>query len=83
MVTTDTFTQFGRRMATTQGCPFVVIAETPNPVRGLDPEALRARVEVMMPAIVDGLTLPPAEIERRIRAAAKGRPRPVRSAVPI
>ena len=59
MVATDTFTQFGRRMATTQGCPFVVIAETPNPVRGLDPEALRARVEAMMPAIIDGLTLPP------------------------
>ena len=83
MVATDTFTQFGRRMATTQGCPFVVIAETPNPVRGLDPEALRARAEAMLPAIIDGLTLPPAEIERRIRAAAQGRPRPVRSAVPI
>jgi len=83
MVTTDTFTQFGRRMATTQGCPFVVIAETPNPVRGLDPEALRARAEAMLPAIIDGLTLPPAEIERRIRAAATGRQRPVRSAVPI
>jgi hypothetical protein len=83
MVTTNTFTQFGRRMATTQGCPFVAIAETPNPVRGLDPVALRARVEAMMPAIVDGLTLPPAEIERRIRAAAKTQPCPVRSAVPI
>ena len=83
MVTTDTFTQFGRRMATTQGCPFVVIAETPNPVRGLDPAALRARVEAMLPAIVDGLTLPPAEIERRIRAAARGQPRPVRASVPI
>ncbi|MSP96623.1 MAG: hypothetical protein EXR29_05220 [Betaproteobacteria bacterium] len=83
MVTTDTFTQFGRRMATTQGCPFVVIAETPNPVRGLDPEDLRARAEAMLPAIIDGLTLPPAEIERRIRAAATGRQRPVRSAVPI
>ena len=83
MVTTNTFTQFGRRMATTQGCPFVAIAETPNPVRGLDPAALRARVEAMMPAIVDGLTLPPAELERRIRAAAKGQPRPVRAAVPM
>ena len=83
MVTTNTFTQFGRRMATTQGCPFVAIAETPNPVRGLDPEALRARAEAMMPTIVDGFTLPPAEIERRIRAAAKGQQRPVRSAVPI
>ena len=83
MIATDTFTQFGRRMAATQGCPFVVIAETPNPVRGLDPEALRARVEAMMPAIIDGLTLPPAEIERRIKSAAKTQPRAVRSAVPI
>jgi hypothetical protein len=83
MVATDTFTQFGRRMAATQDCPFVVIAETPNPVRGLDPEALRARVEAMMPAIIDGLTLPPAEIERRIKSAAKLQPRAVRSAVPI
>jgi hypothetical protein len=83
MVTTDTFTQFGRRMASTQGCPFVVIAETPNPVRGLDADSLRARAEAMMPTIVDGLTLPPAEIERRIRAAAKRQQRPVRSAVPI
>jgi hypothetical protein len=83
MVATNTFAQFGRRMATTQGCPFVVIAETPNPVRGLDPEALRARAEAMLPAIVDGLTLPPAEIERRIRTAANGQRRPVRAAVPI
>ena len=83
MVTTDTFTQFGRRMAATQGCPFVVIAETPNPVRGLDPAALRARAEAMLPTIIDGFTLPPAEIERRIRAAALRTTRPVRASVPL
>jgi hypothetical protein len=83
MIATDTFTDFGRRMATTQGCPYVVIAETPNPVRGLDPVALRARVEAMLPAIVDGLTLPPAEIERRVKAAARGKKRPVRASVPV
>ena len=83
MITTDTFTQFGRRMATTQGCPYVVIAETPNPVRGLDPASLRARVEAMMGVIVDGLTLPPTEIERRIKAAAHGQPRPVRASIPV
>ena len=83
MVTTDTFTQFGRRMAATQGCPFAVIAETPNPVRGLDPAALRARTEAMLPTIIDGFTLPPAEIERRIRAAALRTTRPVRASVPL
>ena len=83
MIATDTFTDFGRRMATTQDCPYVVIAETPNPVRGLDPAALRARVEAMLPAIVDGLTLPPAEIERRVKAAAGSRKRPVRASVPV
>ena len=83
MVATDTFSQFGRRMAATQGCPYVVIAETPNPVRGLDPASLRARAEAMLPTIVDGFTLPPAEIERRIRAATQQRPRPVRASQPV
>lgn len=83
IVATDTFEQFARRMATTQGCPYVAIAVTPNPVRGLDPEGLRVRVEAMMPAIVDGLTLPPAEIERRTKAAMKGQPRPVRASLPV
>ena len=83
MIATDTFADFGRRMAATQGCPCVVIAQTPNPVRGLDPAALRARVEAMMPEIVAGLTLPPAEIERRIKEAAKGKKRPVRASIPV
>ena len=83
IIATDTFSQFSRRMATTQGCPYVAIAETPNPVRGLDPVALRARVEAMMPAIIDGLTLSPAEIERRLKVATKGQPRPVRASVPV
>ena len=83
MVATDTFSQFGRRMATTQGCPYAVIAVTPNPVRGLDPASLHARAEAMLPAIIDGLTLAPAEIERRIKAEAKQQPRPVRASVPV
>jgi hypothetical protein len=83
MVATDTFSEFGRRMAASQGCPYAVIAETPNPVRGLDPASLRARAEAMLPTIVDGLTLPPAEIERRVKAAAKQRPRPVRASLPV
>ena len=83
IIATDTFSQFGRRMATTQGCPYVAIAVTPNPVRGLDPVALRARVEALMPAIIDGLTLSTAEIERRVKAATKGQLRPVRASVPV
>ena len=83
IVATDTFVQFVRRMATTQGCPYVAIAHTPNPVRGLDPEALRVRVEAMMPAIVDGLTLPPAELERRTKASMKGQVQPVRASLPV
>jgi hypothetical protein len=83
MVATDPFVQFARRMAATQGCPYMAIAETPNPVRGLDPEALRKRVEAMLPAVVAGLTLAPADLEKRIRDAEQGRPRPVRASVPV
>ncbi len=86
MITTDTFTQFGRRMASTQGCPYVIIAETPNPIRGLEPDALRARVEAILPTIIDGLTLPPAEIERRLKPVAERQIHPegiVRSSVPV
>jgi hypothetical protein len=83
MVATDAFSHFARRMVTTQGCPFAVIAETPNPVRGLDPVALRARAEAMLPAIVDGFTLAPSEIERRTRAAVALHQRPVRASVPV
>ena len=32
MVVTDMFSKFARRMSSTQGFPYVVIAETPNPM---------------------------------------------------
>ncbi|OGA50607.1 MAG: hypothetical protein A3G24_11090 [Betaproteobacteria bacterium RIFCSPLOWO2_12_FULL_62_13] len=86
MIASDTFTRFARRMAATQGCPYMVIAETPNPIRDLGPEALRTRVEAMLPAIIDGLTLPPVEIERRLKDIARQQIHPegvVRSAVPV
>jgi len=86
MITTDTFAQFGRRMSATQGYPNVVIAETPNPIRQLDPESLLARVDAMLPAIVEGLTLPASEIERRLMDVAKSQIHPdgvVRSSVPV
>jgi len=83
VVATEPFVQFARRMAATQGCPYMAIAETPNPVRGLDPEALRKRVEAMLPAVVAGLTMAPAELEKRIKAAAQDAPRPVRASAPV
>ena len=83
ILATDTFVQFVRRMASTQGCPYVAIADTPNPVRGLDPEALRVRVAAMMPAVIAGLTLPPAELEARIKAEMKGQARHVRASLPV
>lgn len=86
MVATDTFAKFGRRMASTQGCPYIIIAETPNPIRQLEPEALRARAEAMIRTVMDGLTLPPAEIESRLRNVARDEIHPegvVRSAVPV
>ena len=86
MIVTDTFSRFGRRMSSTQGCPYVSIAETPNPIRQLDEAALRARAEAMIGTVIDGLTLPPAELERRLRGAAEAQIRPagiVRAATPV
>jgi hypothetical protein len=86
MIVTDTFVQFGRRMASAVDCPYVVIADTPNPIRQLEPEALRVRAMAMLPTIVYGLTTPAAEIERRMAEVARGQIRPkgvVRSSVPV
>lgn len=86
MVATDTFTQFARRMAATQGCPYIVVAETPNPIRQLEPEALRVRAAAMIGTVIEGLTLPPAEIERRMKDVVRQQIHPegvVRSAVPV
>lgn len=86
MIATDTFTRFARRMASTQGCPYLSIAETPNPIRQLEPQALRVRAEAMIATVIDGLTLPPAEIERRLKDIARQQIHPdgvVRSAVPV
>ena len=64
---TDKFSTFARRMSSTQGFPYVVIAETPNPIRQLESEALRTRAEAMIQAVIDGLTLPPAELQARMQ----------------
>ena len=86
MIVTDAFTQFGRRMASTEGCPYIVIADTPNPIRQLESDVLRTRAAAMIPTIVEGLTTPAAEIERRMASAARGQTGVrgvVRSSVPV
>ena len=65
------FAKFGRRMSSTQGFPYVIIAETPNPIRQLEPEALRPRAEAMLQTIIDGLTLPGAELQKRLKDVVK------------
>jgi hypothetical protein len=85
MIVTDMFSKFGRRMSSTQGFPYVVIAETPNPIRQLDAGALRPRAEAMIQTIIDGLTLPGAELQARMKDALKDiQPEGVaRSSVPV
>lgn len=86
MITTNTFTNFARRLAATKGCPYVVIAETPNPIRQLEQAPLRHRAEAMLDTIIFGLTQSPTAIQRSIEkvAAAQIHPRGVvRAAMPV
>ena len=86
MITTDAFTSFGRRIAATKGCPHVVIADTPNPIRQLDEASINERARAMIETIVFGLTQPPAAIERSIRDLAAEQIHPkgvVRAARPV
>ena len=86
MITTHTFTNFARRLAATKGCPYVIIAETPNPIRQLDEVSLRERAETMLDVIIYGLTQPPAAIQRRSQEIATQQIRPpgiVRAAQPV
>jgi len=85
MIVTDMFSKFGRRMSSTQGFPYVIIAETPNPIRQLEPEALRIRAEAMLPTIIEGLTVPGPELQARMKDVVKDiQPQGVaRSSVPV
>ncbi len=86
MITTDTFTNFARRLAATRGFPYVVIAETPNPIRQLQDDALQARAEGMLGTIIEGLTQPPEVIRERLQEIAPQQIRPagvVRAALPV
>jgi hypothetical protein len=86
MITTNTFTNFARRLAATKGCPYVVIAETPNPIRQLDEAPLRQRAEAMLNTIIFGLTQSPAAIQQSIETVAAAQIHPqgvVRAALPV
>jgi hypothetical protein len=86
MITTDTFTNFARRLAATQDCPYIVIAETPNPIRQLDDATLRQRAEAMIDTIIAGLTQPPETIRRHLQEVVAQQIRPpgvVRAALPV
>ena len=86
MITTHTFTSFARRLAATKGCSYVVIAETPNPIRQLEEAPLRQRAEAMLDTIIFGLTQSPAAIQRSVEKVAAAQIHPhgvVRAAVPV
>ena len=86
MVTTTAFSQFARRISSTQGCPYVTVAETQNPIQDLDAAALLMRARAMLPSVIDGLTLPRTEIERRLKDVVREQVRPagvVRSGKPL
>ena len=84
MIVTDMFSKFARRMSSTQGFPYVIIAETPNPIRQLDAEALRPRAEAMIQTVIDGLTLPGTELKARMKDVVKEiQPQGARASVPV
>ena len=86
MITTETFTNFARRLAATKGCPEVMIAETPNPLRQLDEASLQQRAEAMLGTIIAGLTQSPEALQHRQRQAAAEQIRPAgirRAAQPV
>lgn len=86
MIATHTFTNFARRLAATKGFPYIVIAETPNPIRQLDDVSLRERAAAMLATIIAGLTQPPEVIQRRNQEVAAQQIRPagvVRASQPV
>ena len=86
MIATHTFTNFARRLAATKGCPYIVIAETPNPIRQLDDVSLGDRAAAMLATIIDGRTQPADPIQRRNQEVAAQQIRPagvVRAAQPV
>ena len=86
LISTDTFTNFGRRQAGLKKQPHVVIAEIPNPIRQLDEGSIRQRAEAMMDTIVWGLTAPAEIIQQYNQEIAAKTIRPtgiVRASHPV
>jgi hypothetical protein len=86
MITTETFTNFARRLAATKGYPDVIIAETPNPLRQLDDASLQQRAEAMLSTIIAGLTQSPERLKHRQQQAIAEQLRPagvIRAARPV
>jgi hypothetical protein len=86
MITTHTFTNFARRLAATKGFPYVVIAETPNPIRQLEQAPLRQRAQAMLDTIIFGLTQSPMAIQHSLEKVATAQIHPqgvVRAAMPV
>lgn len=76
MVATDTFTNFGRRQASLKKQPYVVIADTPNPIRQLDESSIRQRAEAMLDTVIWGLTTPAQIIQEHNQELAARTVRP-------
>ena len=86
MISTDTFTNFGRRQASLKKQPYVVIAETPNPIRQLDEGSIRQRAEAMVDTVVWGLTAPAEVIQQYNQGIAAKTIRPtgiIRASHPV
>ena len=76
MVSTDTFTNFGRRQASLKKQPYIVIADTPNPIRQLDESSIRLRAEAMLDTVIWGLTTPAQIIQEHNQELAARTVRP-------
>jgi len=76
MVSTDTFTNFGRRQASLKKQPYVVIADTPNPIRQLDESSIGQRAEAMLDTVIWGLTTPAKIIQEHNQELAARTVRP-------
>ena len=58
MITTDMFTRFGRRMTSTQGCPYAVIAETRYTMTGGAPNVATDNTRLAGYSRVDMYSVP-------------------------
>ena len=86
MVATDTFTNFGRRQASLKKQPYVVITDTPNPIRQLDENSIKQRAKAMLDTVIWGLTTPAQIIQEHNQELAARTIRPagiIRASHPV